>query len=252
MSPPNRTNRNGTGTRRLWAEALPIAAAVGAYGLSYGVLAVAAGLHPLLAVGSSVAVLAGGSQFAFVGVLAAGGHPMAGAVSGLLLNVRYAAFGLAIARRLPGGPWWRRATDGYLVLDESVGLALGAEADGADAAAVTRRFRTLGVAVTAAWIAATAIGAYGGALLGDPEAFGLDAAFPAGFLALLAPWLRSPAGRRAGLAGAGLAVALTPFVPPGVPLLAASLGVLAAWKAPRADGAPRTPEPSADEEARPW
>jgi predicted branched-subunit amino acid permease len=214
-----------------WTEAATVAAAVGAYGVSYGVLATAAGLSPAVATLSSLLVLAGGSQFAFVAVLAAGGNPFTGAVGGLLLNVRYAAFGLAIGRALPRGPLPRRLVDAYLVVDESVALALGAAARGEHDADVARRFRLVGWAVTTSWIGLTAVGAYGGQLLGDPEALGLDAAFPAGFLALLAPWLRDRAGRRAAVAGAALAVALTPIAPPGVPLLAAGLGALAGLRA---------------------
>jgi predicted branched-subunit amino acid permease len=209
----------------IWTKALPVGAAVAAYGLSYGVLAVAAGLSPLVATLSSVLVLAGGSQFAFVGVLAAGGNPVAGAVSGLLLNVRYLAFGFAVAPRLPRSSLPRRLADSYLVVDESVALALGGPHR--DAA---RRFRITGVTVVIAWVAATALGAYGGQLLGDPERFGLDAAFPAGFLALLAPWLRRRSGQVAALVGTTLALALTPIAPPGVPVLAAALAAVVALR----------------------
>lgn len=218
-----------------WADALAVGAAVGAYGLSYGVLATAAGLSPAWATLSSVLVLAGGSQFAFVAVLAAGGSPWAGAAGGLLLNVRYLAFGISIAQALPRGPLPRRLTDAYQVVDESVALALAVRAEGGDHRAVARRFRRVGLAVVVAWIGATALGAYGGAQLGDPRALGLDAAFPAGFLALLAPWLRHPAGRRTAALGALLAVALTPVLPPGLPLLLAGLAVLAGWRARGAD-----------------
>lgn len=215
-----------------WSDAVAVAVAVGAYGVSYGVLATAAGLPPSLATLSSLLVLAGGSQFAFVAVLAAGGNPLTGAVGGLLLNVRYVAFGLAISRALPRGPLPRRLLDAYLVVDESVALALGAEGRGASPAVTTATFRRVGWSVAAAWIAMTAVGAYGGQLLGDPQVLGLDAAFPAGFIALLAPWLRSASGRRAAAAGAVLAVALTPFTPPGVPLLAAAIGAVAGLRAP--------------------
>ena len=225
-------------TRDLVAAAVPVALAVGAYGLSYGVLAVAAGLSPAVTTLSSIIVLAGGSQFAFVGVLALGGNPFAGAVSGLLLNVRYVAFGLAIARALPGGSFGRRALDSYLIVDESVALALGkAGPMPRDPAArqewsgeVVRRFRVVGWSVVSAWILTTAAGAYGGQLIADPELLGLDAAFPAGFLALLAPWLRTPRGRTAAAIGVALALGLTPFAPPGVPIIAASLGgIIALW-----------------------
>jgi predicted branched-subunit amino acid permease len=211
--------------------AVPVAFAVAAYGLSYGVLAVAAGLSPLVATLSSVLVLAGGAQFAFVGVLAAGGAPMTGAVGGLLLNLRYLAFGLAIARLLPRAPLPRRLADSYIVFDESVALAL----TGPRGEAV-RRFRWVGVAAATGWIVSTAVGAYGGALLGDPEVLGLDAAFPAGFLALLAPWLRQRDGRIAAVVGAGLALALTPIAPPGVPIIAAGLGAVVAMVVVRRAG----------------
>jgi predicted branched-subunit amino acid permease len=207
------------------AQAIPVALAVGAYGLSYGVLAVAAGMSPWLATLSSVLVLGGGSQFTFVGVLAAGGNPMTGAVGGLLLNLRYLPFGLAIAPHLPPGSRRRRLVDGYLVVDESVGLALAGPRD-----EVAMRYRLVGWSVVVTWIGATALGAYGGALLGDPERWGLDAAFPAGFLALLAPWLRSRQGRIAAATGVLLALALTPVAPPGVPILAAGLGAVVAMR----------------------
>jgi predicted branched-subunit amino acid permease len=227
MSSLSRTREASPPLGPLAAEAIPVGLAVGAYGLSYGVLAVAAGLSPLTATVSSLIVLAGGSQFAFVGVLAAGGNPLAGAMGGLLLNLRYLAFGFAIAPHLPPGPTWRRALDGYLVVDESVALALAGPVD-----QIGRRFRVVGGTVVTAWIGATALGAFGGRLLGDPAALGLDAAFPAGFLALLAPWLRQRRGRVAAAVGVLLALVLTPITPPGVPILAAGLGALVALRLP--------------------
>lgn len=229
MDPSSRTDGSGAPTRSILVEALPIGAAVAAYGLSYGVLAVAAGVPAWLATAMSLLVLAGGSQFAFIGVLAAGGAPLAGAAAGLLVNARYVAFGFAIAAHLPGGSRLRRLLDGYLVVDESVALALGrGEADR------TRRFRIAGWTVMVAWVGASAVGAFGGGLIGDPATFGLDAAFPAGFLALLAPWLRTRQGRVAAVVGAGLALGLVPVAPPGVPIVAAALGALAAMLVPPA------------------
>jgi predicted branched-subunit amino acid permease len=253
MTPSNRTADLDPSPHReegaTWADTAAIAAAVGAYGVSYGVLATAAGLSPTVATLSSLLVLAGGSQFAFVAVLAAGGNPLTGAVGGILLNLRYAVFGLTVARALPQGRLPRRMVDAYLVVDESVALALGAAARGAPADAVTRTFRRIGLAVSGAWIGMTALGAFGGQLLGDPRALGLDAAFPAGFLALVAPWLRSAAGRRAAVAGALLALVLTPFTPPGVPIVAAGLGALAGLRAPGETPAvdPTSPDPIEEE-----
>jgi predicted branched-subunit amino acid permease len=238
MRSATRTRAITPRTRTLVAEAAPIGLAVGAYGLSYGVLAVAAGLSPLLATVSSLIVLAGGSQFAFVGVLAAGGVPLAGAAAGLMVNARYLAFGFALAPHLSQGPVWRRALDGYLVVDESVALALARPDE--DPA---RRFRVTGWTVMTTWIGATAVGAYGGGLLGDPRALGLDAAFPAGFLALLAPWLRTPRGRTAAGVGALVALGLQPVAAPGLPIVAAALGAVVAL---RVDPAPTGDEPARD------
>ena len=242
--------------RALLIKTFPVALAVGAYGLSYGVLAVAAGLSPVVATLSSMLVLAGGSQFAFVGVLASGGNPMAGAIGGLLLNVRYLAFGLAIARALPGGPWWRRGLDSYLIVDESVALALGSvgpESDYPDRgrwrAEVVRRFRVMGWGVVIGWVSATALGAYGGRLIGDPAVFGLDAAFSAGFLALLAPWLHSRAGKVAAVLGVVLALSLTPITPPGVPIIAAALGGVLALRVPAPAGEREVTDPAVPPEA---
>lgn len=233
MRSVHRTSVGAPTPRALVAEAAPIGLAVAAYGLSYGVLAVAAGLSPLLATLSSVVVLAGGSQFAFVGVLAAGGAPLAGAAAGLMVNARYLAFGFALAPHLDGGGRWRRAADGYLVVDESVALALARPDD-----APARRFRVTGWTVAIGWILATAVGAYGGALIGDPRALGLDAAFPAGFLALLAPWLRTRRGRVAAAVGAALALGLQPLVAPGVEIVAAALGAVVALRVGEPDHAP--------------
>src|SRR6056297_192184 len=177
MSPLSRTLAAWRRADPVLATAVPVGAAVGAYGLSYGVLAVAAGLPPAVAVLSSIVVFAGSAQFAFVGVLAAGGNPLAGAASGLLLNLRYLAFGLAVAPRLPDQSRWRRLIAGHLVIDESVAIALSGPRDG-----TARRLHVTGVSVMVGWVGATAIGAYGGQLLGDPRTLGLDAAFPAGFL----------------------------------------------------------------------
>ncbi len=239
MRPLNRTNSMPSRHPLGLAQAIPVGLAVGAYGLSFGVLAVASGMSPLVATLSSLFVLGGGSQFAFVGVLAAGGNPMTGAIGGLLLNVRYVAFGLAIAPHLPAGRLSRRARDAYLIVDESVGLGLAAPPG-----QVARRFRVIGATVAVTWIGATAIGAYGGQLLGDPEALGLDAAFPAGFLALLAPWLRDRPGQVAALVGTALALLLTPISPPGVPVLAAALGAVVALRVTPSVTSRAAPSPS--------
>lgn len=206
------------------ARVAPLAVAVGVFGLSFGVLAASAGLSPGAACAMSALVFAGGSQFAAVGVVAAGGSPLAAVASGLLLNARYLAFGVAMAPHLRGGPL-RRAAAAFFVIDESVALAL-AEPD--DRAA--RMFWWTGTMLGIAWIAGTAAGALAGAAIGDPRVYGLDAAFPAGFLALLAPLLDRRRARVAAAVGGVVAVALLPFAPPGVPVLAAAVGAAVALR----------------------
>ena len=202
--------------RDLTVRVLTVAVAVGAFGLAFGSAATAAGLHPALAALSSVVVFAGASQFAFVAVTATAG-PVAGAVAGLLLNVRLIAFGFALGPRLGPGRLLDALVDGYLTTDESAAIGL----DG-DAAGTRRRLRRAGAAVGAAWVVTTTVGALAGTVL-DVRALGLDVAFPASFLALLAPALRSPAGRATAGVAVVAALVLVPLLPPGLPVLLAGL-----------------------------
>jgi 4-azaleucine resistance transporter AzlC len=209
MSPVNRT---------ALSTALAFAAAVGAIGVSFGALAVAAGLSPLAACVMSVIVFAGGSQLAAIGVIGAGGSAVAAVASGLLLNSRYAGFGLAAAPKLARGrSLGYRLAAAHWLIDESAALALAQP----DAARATRVFWWSGVVIFVAWNAGTAVGAVAGAALGDPAAIGLDAAFPAGLLALVAPQLGSRRARIAAGAGATIALAAALVLPPGLPVLLA-------------------------------
>ncbi|MPZ87783.1 MAG: branched-chain amino acid ABC transporter permease [Nitriliruptorales bacterium] len=214
--------------RTIVRDALALGVAVGVFGLSFGVLATASGVSAPMACALSALVFAGGAQFAAVGVIAAGGSPLAAVASGLLLNARYAAFGLALAPVLRG-TLLQRAAAAHLVIDESAALALGRR----DQDEARQAFWTTGIVLFVLWNTGTLLGALAGGGIGDPAALGLDAAFPAGFLALLFPLLTGPRTRVAALSGAGIALALTPFVPPGVPILAAVLGALAALAVPR-------------------
>lgn len=194
------------------------------FGLSFGVLAAENGLSVFKAAALSIFVFAGGSQFAAVG-LAGAGNQTAGVVAGLLVNSRLAAFGV-LAAPLVSGSWWRRLVGAQLVTDEAVSLAM--EHD--DRVVSRYTFWFSGVLLFVVWNAVTILGATVGDVLGDPERIGLDAAFPAVFIALLAPRLRDPRGRRAAIGGAAIAIGLTPLLPVGVPVLLASLAVLLAGR----------------------
>jgi branched chain amino acid efflux pump len=209
-------------TRRTLLGAAPIAVAVGVFGASFGVLALQVHLAPWAAVLMSALVFAGSAQFAAIAILAAGGGVVAAVLTGALLNLRYLAVGAAVAPVLPGGPL-RRMLLGQLVVDESYALGVGAgQAGRPDHHTVL----VTGALLYGAWVLGTMVGVLLGPVFGDPKRFGLDAAFPALFVALLWPMLRSRRAIRAAVAGAAAALVLAPVAPPCVPLaVAAALGL---------------------------
>jgi len=202
--------------------------AVGVYGVSFGVLAVAAGLSPAQAWVMSMLVFTGASQFAFVGVIAAGGSAMAAMGPAVMLATRNAAYGLSLASILPAR-LRDRTLMAQLVIDESTAMA---RAEG-DPATARRAFLATGVSVWICWNLGTFVGARVGGGLGDPRALGLDAMFPAAFLALLAPQLRRSGAPVAAAVGAIVAVTLLPFVPAGIPVVAALVGIVPGVLVPR-------------------
>lgn len=193
----------------------------GVVGVSFGAISVAGGLPVWVPVVMSVLVYAGSAQFSAVGVLLAGGGPVAAAATGLLLNTRTAAFGLAVADLLGPGRA-ARLLGAHLVTDETVAFALAQP----DPERRRAAFWISGLGLFAVWNAGVLVGALAGGALGDTAAYGLDAAFPAVLVALVLPALREDARlRRSAALGAALALALTPAVPPGAPVLAALAGL---------------------------
>jgi 4-azaleucine resistance transporter AzlC len=206
---------------RTLGRAAGIGLGVGVYGVSFGVLAVAAGMSVAQACVMSMLVFTGASQFAFIGVLAAGGGPVAAMGPAVMLALRNAAYGLSLAPVLPGR-LRDRALAAHLVIDETTAMARAQD----DPAASRRAFLATGVSVWLCWNAGTLLGALLGGGLDDPRALGLDAMFPAAFLALLAPQLRRPGAPAAAVGGAVLALVLLPYAPSGVPVIAALAGVV--------------------------
>ena len=206
-------------TRQIMVAAAPIAIAVFVFGISFGVLAVAAKLPGWAAVLMSILVFAGSAQFAAVGVIAAGGGVLSAVLTGALLNVRYLATGIASARSLPGGRW-RRALLGQLVVDESFAMGVAAGEGGRPD---RRTLLLTGALLYSVWILGTLLGTLIGPVLGDPRRLGLDAAFPALFTALLWPMLRRHHAIRCAIGGALAALLLAPFAPAGIPLAVAAL-----------------------------
>ena len=207
--------------RRGAVTAVPLAIAVGLFGVSFGVLSVTSGgIGAAPAVVMSAITFAGSAQFAAASVVAAGGGSLTAIVAALLLNARYLPIGVSVARFLPGGPL-RRFLAAQLIVDES--WAIAAQGSGRFD---PHRLIGAGVILWLAWVAGTIIGVVGGEALGDPAALGLDAAFPALFLALLVMQLDSRRAVTAALLGGGIALALVPFTPPGVPIIAAAAAAL--------------------------
>jgi 4-azaleucine resistance transporter AzlC len=193
---------------------------VGIYGVSFGVLGVAAGLSPAQVCVMSMLTFTGASQFAFVGVIAGGGGALAALGPAVMLALRNAAYGLSLTPILPAR-LRERALLAHLVIDETTAMARAQDTP----AQARRAFLYTGVSVWLGWNAGTLAGALLGGGLGNPRTLGLDAMFPAAFLALLAPQLRRPGAPTAALAGAMVATLLVPFTPAGVPVIAALVGL---------------------------
>ncbi|GAA3462873.1 AzlC family ABC transporter permease [Saccharothrix longispora] len=207
---------------KLLRDVSAVAAGAAVSGASFGAISTATGLPWWLPVAMSVLVFAGGSQFMAVGVVAAGGSPAAAVLAGLVLNARHLPFGLAVGDVFGKG-WGRRLVGAHLLIDESTAFAL-AQRDPERARAA---YWACGVALFGAWNVAVVAGALVGRNIGDPGAFGLDAAFPAALVALLLPALKDRVTLNAALLGAAVALATTPFLPAGVPVLLALAGLLA-------------------------
>lgn len=220
--------------RAVVVDSLGVGVATGAYGVSFGALATASGLDVLQACALSLLVFTGASQFAFVGVVAAGGAPVAGAATALMLGSRNLFYGVALAPhlRLRG---WRRLLAAQVVIDESTAMALGRE----DERQRRLAFHVTGWSVFALWNLMTLVGALAGAAIGDPRTFGLDAAVGAAFLALLWPRLTAWPQRVVALVAAGCALGLVPLTAAGVPVIVGGAVAVAVGLLLRPAGATR-------------
>jgi 4-azaleucine resistance transporter AzlC len=198
----------------------PFAAAGFILSMSFGVLARDIGMPALAVIVMSIIVFAGSAQFATIAILGAGGGIGAAVAAAAMMNSRFLAMGIALAPSLPGGRW-KRALQGQTVVDSS--WAMAAQGDGS----FDRIFLFGSTAVQyVTWQAGTLVGALAGNVLGDPDKLGLDAVYPAFFLAILIVELRRPGAPIVALAGAAIALVLIPVAPAGIPVLAASVAAL--------------------------
>ncbi|WP_158889782.1 AzlC family ABC transporter permease [Amycolatopsis anabasis] len=191
-------------------------------GVSYGAITVSSGFAVWVPMLLSVVVFAGAAQFMFIGIIASGGSPIAAVVAGLLVNARHVPFGFAVADVL-GGSLAKRLLGSHLMIDETVAFALAQKETDRKRAA----YWACGTGLFVCWNVGVVVGAFAGTAISDTDVFGLDAAFPAVLLALVLPSLKDAATRRAVLTGVVLALAATPFLPAGLPVLLALAGVLA-------------------------
>lgn len=217
----------GTERAALVRQAVSVVLATSAYGISFGALAVSSGLSVAQAMVLSLLLFSGGSQFALVGVLGAGGTGLAAVTTSTLLGVRNGLYGLQVSR-LMQARGWRRVLAAHLTIDESTAVAVTQP---------TPQLSRLGLWLTGGgvflgWNATTLLGALLGSAMGDPRTYGLDAAAVAAFCALLWPRIQAVRTRVVALAAAGLALVLVPHTTPGVPVLAATLAAVVAGLLP--------------------
>lgn len=213
--------------REVWREGAGVVIATSAYGISFGALAVASGLDVWQTCVLSLVMFTGGSQFAFIGVFSAGGVAAlpSAVASAALLGVRNMAYGMRMSSIIGPG-FWRRAAAAQITIDESTAVSISQNS------LPLRRlgFWITGLGVFIGWNITTLIGALIGDVLGDPKAWGLDAAAAAAFLALLWPRLKQRQAIAVGVAAAVVAAALTPFIMPGLPVLvAAGVAIAVGW-----------------------
>ena len=220
--------------RAIVVNATGVGLAVAAYGVSFGAISVTGGLTVLQTQFLSLLMFTGGSQFALVGVLIAGGGLASAVATSVMLGFRNAFYALSMAPLLKVHGL-RRLVAAQLTIDESTAMAVGRSVEHDRGRAARLAFWATGISVFVFWNLATLAGAIGAGALGDPKIWGLDAAIPAGFIALVWPRLNDRRAWTIGLCAAAVALVLTPFLRPGVPVLLTSVvavvaGVLAVRK----------------------
>ena len=204
---------------------------VGLYGIAFGAAGIAAGFSLLQTCLLSLLTFSGASQFAVVGVLGSGGTAISGIATASLLGIRNALYGLRLSPilKLRG---WKKIVGAQVTIDESTGVALGQSDLGEES--MRHGFWLTGLGVYLFWNLFTLAGALGAQAMGDPAAWGLDAAVPAAFLGLVWPRLLGNFERALAASAMFLALALTPFVAAGLPIIAtALLAVAFGWRARR-------------------
>ncbi|MDF4253070.1 AzlC family ABC transporter permease [Streptomyces sp. WMMB303] len=217
-APGDTTAESPRDDRAVVRDALGVGVAVGLSGFAFGVTAAGAGISLAQTCALSLFVFTGASQFALVGALAAGGGPLTAAAGAFFLSFRNAFYGLRLSPLL-GLRGSVRPAAAHWVIDETSAVALAQRGQHA----VRLGFTVTGATLFVLWNLTTLIGALGAGALGDTDTWGLDAAGPAAFLALLAPMLRAGRERATAAVAVILGLGLLPVLPAGVPVLAAAM-----------------------------
>ena len=205
-------------------DSLSLSLAVGTSGIAFGAASVANGFSVLQSCLLSLLTFSGASQFAVVGVLGAGGSAISGIATASLLGFRNGLYGVIMAPRLKV-KGFKRVIAAQLTIDESTGVALGAEKRNDDA--MRHGFWLTGIGVFVFWNLFTLAGALGAQAMGDTRAWGLDAAVPAAFLGLVWPRLENNRDRGLAVASIIFAIAMTPILPAGLPIIATAFIAIA-------------------------
>lgn len=221
-------HRVSTVNRTTAAASFSVSFTVGLYGIAFGAAGIAADFSLLQTCLLSLLTFSGASQFAVIGVLGAGGSALSGIATASLLGIRNSLYGLRMSPilQLKG---FKKVVGAQVTIDESTGVALGQSELGADA--MRQGFWLTGIGVYIFWNLFTVIGALGAQAMGDPAAWGLDAAVPAAFLGLVWPRLTNTFERTLAVTAMVFSIALTPFVAAGIPIIGtALLAVAFGWK----------------------
>jgi predicted branched-subunit amino acid permease len=197
-------------------DSLSVSFTVGAYGVAFGAAAVANGFSVLQSCLLSLLTFSGASQFAVIGVIGAGGSAISGIATASLLGFRNGLYGVLMAPILKVRGF-KRLVAAHITIDESTGVSLSQEARGPEA--MREGFWLTGFGVFIFWNLFTLAGALGAKAMGDPSAWGLDAAVPAAFLGLVWPRLKSSTDKTLAIIAAVFAIATTPFLPAGLPII---------------------------------
>jgi predicted branched-subunit amino acid permease len=225
--PVHEPTLSGQRRKEVLRQCLSIGVASGAYAISFGALSVAAGLSLWQTIVLSALLFSGASQFAVVGIVAGGGSGAAAVATSTLLGIRNGLYGLQMSRLL-GVSGLRRVAAAQLTIDESTAVGIAQP----ERSAQRLGFWGTGLAVFVLWNALTILGALVGDALGDPKEYGLDAAAPAAFCALLWPRLKSGDARAVAAVSAVIALGVAPHAPAGIPVLVAALAAIVAGLLP--------------------